>query len=229
MSLRYVITIDGPSASGKTSVSRDLANALGWKWVSTGSFYRGLALIALKEKVNLDDSQKLVALAQSNLWSVEMTANETAVIYKGTRVTLETFKEEIGMHASQISQDPEVRNALLPLQRACATADTVLVAEGRDCGTVVFPDAILKIYLTANSDSRAFRRSLDEASSIETLKDLQKKRDQSDKSRTHAPLQIPAGAKVIDSSTLEKPAVVQQAITLVKATLKIKNLTHLIK
>ena len=225
----YVVTIDGPSASGKTSVSRDLANSLGWKWVSTGAFYRGLALVALKEKVDLDNSQKVVALAQSNLWSVEMTATETAVLYRGQRVTPETLKEEIGMYASQISQDPDVRQALLPLQRACSGPGHVLVAEGRDCGTVVFPQALLKIYLTASSDSRALRRSLEHSGSFEILKDLQKQRDQSDKGRAHAPLQVPPGAQVIDSSTMQRDEVVKKARELVIATLTAKNLTGLMK
>jgi CMP/dCMP kinase len=229
MSTSYVVTIDGPSASGKTSVSRDLANSLGWKWVSTGSFYRGLALVCLKEKIELDNSKKIVEIAQSNLWSVEMTAMETMVMYKGQRVTTESMQEEIGMYASQISQDPEVRKALLPLQRACATPDNVLVAEGRDCGTVVFPDAILKIYLTANSDSRAARRSLEHSGSFETLKSLQAKRDEQDAVRTHAPMQVPPGAEVIDSSTMQRDAVVQKAKDLVSTTLKSKNLTQLIK
>jgi len=229
MSSNYVVTIDGPSASGKTSVSRELANSLGWKWVSTGSFYRGLAFVALKEKIDLDNSKKVVALAQSNLWSVEMTAMETVVNYRGQRVTPDTMKEEIGMYASQISQDPDVRQALLPLQRACSSPDHVLVAEGRDCGTVVFPQAILKIYLTASSDSRALRRSLEHSGSFEILKDLQKQRDQSDKGRVHAPLQVPPGAQVIDSSSMQRDEVVKKARELVNATLTSLNLVGLIK
>lgn len=227
--MNYVVTIDGPSASGKTSVSRDLANSLGWKWVSTGSFYRGLALVALKEKVDLDNSKKVVALAQSDIWSVEMKPMETVVMYRGQRVTPESMQEEIGMYASQISQDPDVRQALLPLQRACSGPNHVLVAEGRDCGTIVFPDAILKIYLTANSDSRALRRSLEHTGSFEVVKDLQKQRDQSDKGRAHAPLQVPPGAEVIDSSSMPRESVVLRATELVSSTLSAMNLSHLAK
>lgn len=229
MKTRYVVTIDGPSASGKTSVSRELANSLGWKWVSTGSFYRGLALVAIKEKIAFSDSKKLVALANSDIWSVEMNADETSVMYRGNRVTSEIHLEEIGMFASQISQDPEVRKALLPLQRNCASPETVLVAEGRDCGTVVFPDAIFKIYLTASSDSRALRRAQEHTGNFDVVKDLQKQRDQSDKARAHAPLQVPEGAIVIDSSGMEREDVVQKAITLVREDLTSKNLTRLIK
>jgi cytidylate kinase len=225
----YVITIDGPAASGKTSVSRDLANTMGWKWVSTGSFYRGLACVAIKEKVDLDNPKKLVELAQSNVWSVEMTPMETSVLYRGQRVTPETMQEEIGMYASQISQYPEVRQALLPLQRACASNQQVLVAEGRDCGTVVFPQALLKIYLTANSESRALRRSLEHSGSFEVFKDLQAKRDSTDASRAHAPMQVPEGGEVVDSSTMPREAVVKRVSELVLLALKTQNLTHLIK
>ena len=217
-----VITIDGPAASGKTSVSRDLANKFGWQWVSTGSFYRGLAAVAVKEGVDLGNPKALAILAKSNVWSVKMTPQETTVMYKNSRINDEVSKEETGMHASRISQYPEVRAALLPLQRDCAQATPVLVAEGRDCGTVVFPNAVLKVFLTASSESRAFRRSLEqENTNLDSLKDLQKKRDDQDVNRKAAPMQIPEGALVIDSSTLERDQVVETIAAEVKKRLKI--------
>jgi CMP/dCMP kinase len=217
-----VITIDGPAASGKTSVSRDLANRFGWQWVSTGSFYRGLAAVAVKEGVDLGNPQALATLAKSNVWSVKMTPQETTVIYKNLRINDEVSKEETGMHASRISQYPEVRAALLPLQRDCAQATPVLVAEGRDCGTVVFPQAVLKVFLTASSESRAFRRSLEqENTNLDSLKDLQKKRDEQDVNRKTAPMQIPEGALVIDSSALQRDQVVETIAAEVKKRLKI--------
>ncbi len=206
-----VITIDGPAASGKTSVSRELANQFGWVWVSTGAFYRGLAAVAVREKVDLGNHQALADLALSSVWTVQMTAQETSVFYKKVRITEETNKEETGMHASRISQYPEVRAALLSLQRACATANTVLVAEGRDCGTVVFPQAIVKVYLTANSESRALRRSLEqEDTNVDSLIELQKKRDAQDGARKVAPMQIADGALVIDSSGMALAQVVEK-------------------
>ena len=209
MNQHLVITIDGPAASGKTSVSRDLAHQFGWQWVSTGSFYRGLSLVAVKEAVDLGNPQALASLAKSDVWSVKMNSQETTVYYKNHRINDEINREENGMNASRISQYPEVRAALLPLQRACATDKTVLVAEGRDCGTVVFPQAVLKVYLTANSESRALRRSLEqEDTNVDSLIDLQKKRDEQDGKRTVAPMQIPVGALVIDSSSLARAQVV---------------------
>lgn len=217
-----VITIDGPAASGKTSVSRELANKFGWQWVSTGSFYRGLAAVAVKEGVDLGNPKALASLAKSKVWSVKMTPQETTVLYKNARINDEVAKEETGMHASRISQYPEVRAALLPLQRECSQADAVLVAEGRDCGTVVFPNAVLKVFLTASSESRAFRRSLEqENTNVTSLLDLQKKRDDQDENRKSSPMQIPDGALVIDSSGLQRDQVVETIAAEVKKRLKI--------
>jgi CMP/dCMP kinase len=217
-----VITIDGPAASGKTSVSRDLANQFGWQWVSTGSFYRGLAAVAVKEGVDLGNPQALADLAKSKVWSVQMNPQETTVLYKNVRINDEVSKEETGMHASRISQYPEVRAALLPLQRNCSQTHSVLVAEGRDCGTVVFPKAVLKVFLTASSESRASRRALEqEDTSVDSLLDLQKKRDAQDVNRKTAPMQIPEGALVIDSSSLQLDQVVEAIAAEVKKRLKI--------
>lgn len=211
MSKSLVITIDGPAASGKTSVSRDLAQLFNWVWVSTGSFYRGLAVVAVKEGVDLNNPQALASLAKSDVWSVQMTAQETVVLYKKNRINDEIAREETGMNASRISQYVEVRAALLPLQRACASDTNVLVAEGRDCGTVVFPQAPLKVFLTASSESRAFRRSLEqEDTNLDSLLDLQKKRDDQDGKRAVAPMQVATGAFVLDSSGLERAQVVEQ-------------------
>jgi CMP/dCMP kinase len=212
-----VVTVDGPAASGKTSVSRDLAKEFGWKWVSTGMFYRGLAYVALQEKTSFDDPKALADLANSSIWSVEMSPAETFVIYRKNKLIHEISQEDIGMHASQISQYPEVRKALLGAQRACAGPNHTLVAEGRDCGTIVFPGAVLKVYLTAHADSRALRRSLEKSENFQELKDLQEKRDQTDQQRAHAPLQIPEGAHVVDTSTMGQQEVVQKIVSLAKA------------
>ena len=209
MNKTVVITIDGPSASGKTSVSRDLANKRGWSWVSTGAFYRGLAVVAAGENMDLSDQQALADLAIGDIWSVEIGEKDTTVLYRGQDVTSELGKEKVGMVASQISQYPAVREALLKAQRACIIPGGVLVAEGRDCGTVVFPEAILKVYLTANLDDRALRRSLEEGADVEAQKNLQKQRDLSDEKRTIAPMQISEGGVVVDSSSMALSEVVK--------------------
>ena len=210
-SCKSVITIDGPVASGKTSVSRDLAKALGWNWVSTGAFYRGLSYVANQEQMDLSDHLALAKLATSTIWSVQMEIEDTKVIYRNEDVSLDIKKERVGATASQISVYPEVRSALLKAQRDCALASVVangLVAEGRDCGSVVFPDASAKFYLTARSESRAERRALERNESVQKVEAQQATRDANDQQRAVAPLQVPDGAIIVDTSEISLAEVV---------------------
>ena len=204
-----IITIDGPAASGKTSVSRMLAQRHGWAWVSTGAFYRGLAYVAKREGVSLEDESALAKLCASNLWEVRMSDQCTLVFLHGHDVTSEIYSEESGAAASSISRFPQVRANLLEAQRACANGVVGLVAEGRDCGTVVFPEADFKIYLTAGSANRAARRAKEEGRDLEETKKAQVLRDLQDSSRQTAPMQVPPDAHVIDSSGLDLNEVVE--------------------
>ncbi len=197
-----VITIDGPAASGKSSVSREIAKHLAWNWVSTGAFYRGLAYVSMQEGTPSQDEKALAKLAKSDCWSVEMTSEKTAVIYQMKDVTAEINSEKTGSIASIISQYPEVRAALLQAQRDCSLQPPGLIAEGRDCGTVVFPEAILKVYLTARSEDRAKRRAKEQGLELESTVEEQKLRDERDASRASAPMQVPENALVIDTSSL---------------------------
>jgi cytidylate kinase len=204
-----VITIDGPSASGKSSVSRELARRLKWRWVSTGAFYRGLAYVALREGTKNNDTQGLVQLAHArDIWEVRLEPEQTRVFYKNQDVTKEVHAEDNGTRASLVSQVPEVRQALLKNQRDCATAPG-LVAEGRDCGTIVFPQALLKIYLTASQEERASRRAREQGLNLQETQQKQTARDQQDSSRAAAPMQVPPGAKVIDSGGMDLQQVVE--------------------
>lgn len=204
-----VITIDGPAASGKTSVSRELAKKLGWNWVSTGAFYRGLAFVAQKKQLDLKDPQALARACAETDWFVKLTSDHTLVYYKNEDVTSEIFKEQVGSIASQISQYPEVRAALLKSQRDMALVDGLgLIAEGRDCGTVVFPQADFKVYLTARSEDRAMRRAIEQGADVKKTLSEQQKRDQQDSTRKSAPLQVPEGAFVVDTSIMDLSGVV---------------------
>lgn len=206
-----VITIDGPSASGKTSVSRELARRLGWKWVSTGAFYRGLAYVAQQLGTDLADEDALAALTRkSDVWHVEMREDNTFVFFKGQDVTDKTNAEDVGSIASQISHFPKVRASLLAPQRDCSAMPEGLVAEGRDCGTVVFPSADAKVYLTASQENRAVRRAREQGLSTEATVEAQKQRDLQDSTRKAAPLQVPSDALVVDTTTLDFQAVVDQ-------------------
>ncbi len=212
MSVSKLITIDGPSASGKSSVSRLVAKKLGWKWVSTGAFYRALALVTIKKGVAEDEEEALVQLSLSHDWEVQMTPENTEVIYQGQNVTDEITGEDVGAVASTISQIPGVRKALLKRQQKCFQGEVGLVAEGRDCGTVVFPQAPVKIYLTANQSLRAQRRSAEVGVSAEKTEEMQIVRDAQDSQRKVAPLQEADGSLKIDSSNLSLEEVVQEVL-----------------
>lgn len=218
MDMGKVVTIDGPAASGKTSVSRELARRLGWKWVSTGAFYRGLGYAALHLKMNLDDERALADLAmQSNVWSVEMRDEETQVLFQGRDVTQDVQAEEIGQVASRISHFPKVRASLLAAQRFCQETTEGLVAEGRDCGTVVFPSAEAKVYLTARQEDRAERRAKEQGLSADATIEAQKQRDLQDSTRKASPLAVPDEALVLDTTSMDFDEVVRAVEQFAKA------------
>lgn len=217
MSSLKLITIDGPSASGKSSVSRALAGKLGWPWVSTGAFYRGLAIAAIRKGADINDSEAMESLAKDGVWEVRLSQADTLVFFDGEDVTAEISGEEVGGVASQISQIPNVRSALLERQRHCFVPETGLVAEGRDCGTVVFPQATAKIFLTASPALRAMRRSEEESQDVEKTKELQKQRDALDSGRKVAPLKVADGALQVDSSFLSLDEVVTEVLKYAKA------------
>ncbi len=215
-----VITIDGPAASGKTTISRELAKRLGWQWVSTGAFYRGLAYVAQLKKVDLKDENALQNLTQSSAWSVEMDPQSTRVMVDGQDVTPEIFQEQVGTIASQISQFPKVRQALLQGQRECQARSQGLIAEGRDCGTVVFPEAEVKIYITASSENRAERRAKEQGLDAQLTEQVQQQRDQQDAQRKVAPLQIPPDAFVLDTTQMPLEEVISRVEAYVRQNLK---------
>lgn len=206
----FVITIDGPAASGKSSVSRGLSKKFSIPWVSTGAFYRGLAYAALHSHIDLSDRVSLSELAMSNAWRVVMTPEKTQVWFGDQEVTDQIAQESVGNAASKISHYPEVRSSLLDHQRQCALIDRGLVAEGRDCGTVVFPQAEVKVYLTASSEHRAQRRAQELGLDQQAMAEQQKQRDHQDSTRKAAPLQIPQDAIVIDTTSMTLDEVVEQ-------------------
>lgn len=214
-----VITIDGPAASGKSSVSRELAKRLGWSWVSTGAFYRGLGYVAMRKKIDLKDVKALTELIQSDEWSVRMSEENTLVFFGQEDVTQYIFSEEVGQVASLISHYPEVRQCLLDSQRACAQGVIGLIAEGRDCGTVVFPHAEAKVYLTASSEIKAARRAKESGQDEKQIIEAQRIRDAQDSNRKVAPLQIPENALVVDTGNLSFEQVVEKVETFVREQL----------
>lgn len=211
-----VITIDGPAASGKSSVSRELARRLGWQWVSTGAFYRGLAYAALQMDIDLDDVKGLADLTHNPVWSVRMEQDRTRVYFKEQDVTDQIAHEDVGNFASKVSHYPDVRKALLDAQRNCSKGPQGLVAEGRDCGTVVFPKAEAKVYLTANSEHRAARRAAELGLDQGDMAKAQQQRDLQDSTRKVAPMAIPEDALVVDTTALNLDQVVDEVVKYVK-------------
>jgi cytidylate kinase len=217
--MTFIVTIDGPAASGKSSVSREIAHRFGWSWVSTGAFYRGLAFAAHRLNIDLSNENELEALAHSNLWAVQMTIAKTHVFMSGLDVTDEITREEIGSLASKISSLPKVRAALLDAQRKCADGVAGLVAEGRDCGSVVFPAAHLKVFLTARAEDRAARRALEEGRDVGEMISEQKTRDSQDANRKAAPMQVADGSLVVDTTELNLTEVVEKVAIAIKGRL----------
>ena len=213
----FIVAVDGPAASGKSSVSRSIAKKYGWSWLSTGAFYRGLGFVAHQLGVDPTNEVQLVELASSPKWKVQMSSEKTSVWFNSNEITDFIKHESVGALASQISSLPKVREALLSAQRQCAIGVQGLVAEGRDCGTVIFPSAAVKIYLTASADDRAARRAIEEGRSVNETLLMQKERDHLDSSRKAAPLQAAADAKIIDTSTLNLEQVIHIVSELVEA------------
>ena len=197
-----VIAIDGPSASGKGTVAQRVADALGWRYLDSGALYRITALYARNRRTAWDNEAAVAALAQA--LPVEFV--EGAVLLDGEDVSAAIRSEEIGMGASRVAALPAVRTALLQRQRAFLT-EQGLVADGRDMGLVVFPDAVLKVFLTASPQVRAERRAkqigvpLTGSGFERILADIET-RDEADRNRAVAPLQKLTEAHLLDTSTL---------------------------
>ena len=219
-----VITIDGPSGSGKGAVSRALAAHLGWHYLDSGSLYRLLAYAALRDAVALDDEAGLVALAGRLSARCQMTATDTAVVMlDGGDVTADLRTEAAGEAASRIAVLPAVRSALLDWQRGCRRPPG-LIADGRDMGPVVFPAAELKLFLTARPEVRAERRykqlkNMGLEADLEALVSEVEARDRRDSSLKTAPLLPAADAVMLDNSDTDEPATLARVLELVRERL----------
>jgi cytidylate kinase len=216
-----VITIDGASGTGKGTVSQILAKRLGWKFLDSGSLYRVLALAAEKHDIALDNEHALENLAQHlDVRFIAEESTSSRIILEGEDVTDMIRTEKIGNAASQVAALPAVRASLLDRQRGFRDLPG-LVADGRDMGTVIFPDAELKIYLMASPEERALRRynQLKERGINVTLGDLIKElreRDKRDQERTVAPLKPAEDAIRIDTDRLTVDQVVERILSEMK-------------
>lgn len=213
-----VITVDGPSGSGKGTICRLLAQKLGWSLLDSGALYRLTALAARHHGVPLNDVEALSVLAAhlDVRFVAEEGSDENQILLEGEEVTTAIRTEECGLEASQVAAIPEVREALLARQRDFAH-EPGLVADGRDMGTVVFPNAVLKIYLDASAEERAKRRYkqlIDKevgASLEDILSDIQA-RDDRDMNRPVAPLKPAEDAIRLDSTSMSIDEVLQAVL-----------------
>ncbi|MGA2779770.1 MAG: (d)CMP kinase [Steroidobacteraceae bacterium] len=224
MSDEFVITIDGPSGSGKGTVSRAVARRLGWALLDSGALYRLVALAGRRAGIDLGDGPALAKLAlglQIRFGSTE--DGEETVWLAGEDVTGAIRTESAGNDASKVAALPAVRTALLDRQRRFA-APPGLVADGRDMGTVVFPRAGVKIFLTASAEERALRRhkQLKEKGVTANLAALSleiAERDRRDTTRAVSPLVASANAVLLDTTGLTVAAVVERVLALVRERL----------
>ncbi len=208
--VKNIITIDGPSASGKSSVSRELARKLGWSWVSTGAFYRVLGYIAHLKDIPEDNEEALIKALSEVDWEVRPQHIQTDV-YIGKKLCPadEIYSVENGTRASNVSKFQKVRDAVLQAQRDAYKLPG-LIAEGRDCGSVIFPNAPLKVFLSASESARSGRRAKEAGEEIKKVTEALKIRDKQDSSRKAAPLAVPKGAWELDSSNLSLEEVAQK-------------------
>jgi cytidylate kinase len=218
-----IVAIDGPAASGKSTVAKAVAERLGFRHLDTGAMYRAVAWLALERGVPCDDAEAVSALAAAYPVTFEYADGSvvhTAVLVDGHDVTRAIREPRVDANVSAVAAIPAVRRILVERQRALASA-TDSVVEGRDIGTVVFPDAELKVFLTASAEERARRRRLDlagaghDAETTEVLERL-KRRDHLDSTRETSPLDCAPDATVIDTTDLRVEEVVDRIVAMVR-------------
>jgi cytidylate kinase len=209
-----IVAIDGPSGAGKSSIGKMLACALGALYIDSGAMYRAVALAVLEHGIGITDSKRVIAVAKDSLVSLSGEPASLKVSLNGRDVTTEIRGEEVTNAASVISTIPEVRQILVERQREVAAGESV-VMDGRDIGTVVFPHADFKFFLTASPEMRARRRLEEELARNrnvtydEVLADIAI-RDKRDSTRTASPLVPAPDAIIVDSSNLSMEEVLEE-------------------
>lgn len=216
-----VVTVDGPAGAGKSSVSRELASRLGYAFLDTGALYRAVALAADRQGVDIADEAAVAAWLPGLDIASRPGDGKFQVLLDGGDVEPFIRNDRISQMASRLSAQGAVRAFLLELQRAAGRAGD-LVAEGRDMGTVVFPDAEAKFFLTASEPERAHRRWLElrqagQDVELEEVLEQLRRRDQRDAQREHSPLKPADDAQVVDTTPLSFEAVVELLFQRVKA------------
>ena len=219
--MSHIVAIDGPAGAGKSTVARRVAVSLGFAFVDTGAIYRTVALAALKEHIELHDGAALAAMTTRLKMHFETKQDGNLVFLEGEDVTANIRSREVSTAASEVSKHSALRANLLDTQRLLASQGAGAVLEGRDIGTVVFPNAQTKIFLDASEHERATRRAAElrgkgESVDFEELLQEIRERDERDRSRDVAPLKPADDAKIIDTTGLSIDDVVQRIVDVAK-------------
>jgi cytidylate kinase len=221
LSTNVVVAIDGPVATGKSSVSSGLARALRARYLNTGSMYRMVTLAVLRAGVDPTDAEAVASIASTLELSVSDDPDVNGCYLAGEDVSSEIYGDEVTQAVSAVSSIPKVRERLVEMQRAIAQRPGSVVVEGRDIGTVVLPDAPVKIFLTASEETRARRRNDQNVASglvddyDGALADV-RRRDRLDSTRPVSPLHVAKDAVIVDTSDMTEAQVIAHLLELVK-------------
>jgi cytidylate kinase/pantoate ligase/cytidylate kinase len=212
-----IITLDGPAGAGKSSAARALARRLGWCYIDTGAMYRAVALAALERGITLEDSPRVAELCES----IRIEFSNGAVLVDGRDVSTEIRTERITLATRPVADAPPVRDAMKKVQRRMAEGIDV-VTEGRDQGSVVFPQAELKVFLTASAEERARRRHREEidrgqSATLEAVLEAQSRRDDADRTRPVGAMLPADDAVVLETDGMSPEQVIDRLIALLEA------------
>ena len=218
-----IITLDGPAGAGKSSAARSLASRMGWCYIDTGAMYRSLALIALEREISLEDSLQVARLGEA----LQIVFLDGRVLVEGRDVSAEIRTDRITAATRPVADAPLVREAMKNVQRKMAAGRDV-ITEGRDQGSVVFPDADLKVFLTASATERARRRHLEEVSrgtqaTLAAVLESQSRRDQADQSRPVGALRPADHAFIFQTDGLSPEEVVDRLVGMIESLIHDHN------
>ncbi len=220
MMASLVVTIDGPAASGKSTAARLLAQRLGAAFLDTGAMYRAVTLAAMQKGIELSDEWKLLDVLEKTKFDFRADADKMSVFVDGVDVTEQIRRQAVTENSRYIAAAPKIRSGLVRMQRDFAAAHEKVVTEGRDQGTVAFPDADVKFFLTADIETRARRRMQELKGAADITLDVLVKsieqRDAKDSQRAEGPLKAAEDAMLIDTTELSLEQVVELLVSRVR-------------
>lgn len=213
-----IIAIDGPSGSGKSSVSRAVATELGLDYLDTGSMYRAMTWFMQNQGIDVNEPQLVAEAAIAEVIQPSIDPSEPGIRVAGRDVSIEIRGPEVTQGVSAVSAVPEVRKLMVNLQREIsANSKSGIVVEGRDICAVVLPEAPVRLFITADPETRANRRAKENGTEVAATKSDIEKRDLADSTRAVSPLEIPPGVRVIDTTYMELSEVIAQVIDIARS------------